>query len=198
MFQELKVVIGEQPPPDVDVSKFEEALGKFFAALETAMGNMQGKDEGTADLRQKLDVIHNEIKSLDVGGRPSTPPSTDPNHVGEAVLEKLETLRMDIKDREGVPEDIVAEIVKLREALDRLPSEEIRALGNVGKPQEPKTEEPASVLTVDLSEVHAKLDGFIESFKSQLEKEPVTPKAEIPEVRFLLLRCPDPVVLTFS
>ena len=37
MFRELKVVIDEQPTPDVDVAKFEEALDKSFAALETTI-----------------------------------------------------------------------------------------------------------------------------------------------------------------
>jgi hypothetical protein len=68
MFQELKVVIGEQPAPDVNMSKFEEALGKSFAVLETTIGNLQGKEDGTADLRQRLDAIHDQIKSLGVGG----------------------------------------------------------------------------------------------------------------------------------
>jgi hypothetical protein len=191
MFQELKVVIGEQPQPDLDMSKFEEALGKTFAALETTVGNLQCKDDGTADLRQRLDAIHDEIKSLDVGARPPTPSNTDPNPIGEAVLEKLETLRMDIKNQEGIPEDVVAEIVKLRETLDRLPSGEVRALNNIGKSQEPKAEEPAPVPTVDLLEVHAKLDGLMESLKSQLEKEPVAPKSEIPEVPFPAIQCPE-------
>ena len=198
MFQELKVVIGEQPPPDVDMSKFEEAMGKTFAALETTVGNLQGKGDGTADLRQKLDAIRDEIKSLEVGGRPPAPSNVDPNPIGEAVLEKLETLRMDIKNQEGVPEDVVAEIVKLRETLDRLPPGEIKELKNIGKSQEPRTEEPASVPAVDLSEVHAKLDGLMESFQSQLEKEPAPPMTEIPEVRFLSLQYPDLIVLTLS
>ena len=182
MFQELKVVIGEQPVPDVDMSKFEEALGRSFAALETAVGNLQGKDDGTADLRQKLDAIHDQVKSLEVVGGPSTPSNSDVDPIGEAVLEKLETLRMEIKNQEGLPKDIMVEISKLREVLDRLPPEDIHTLRNVRKSEESATEEPASAPAVDLSEVHAKLDGLIESLKLQLEKEPAAPKIEIPEV----------------
>ena len=182
MFQELKVVIGEQPVSDVNMSKLEEALDKSFAALETTISNTQGKEDGAADVRWKLDAIHDQIKSLDVEARIIAPSNADPNPIGEAVLEKLETLRMEIKNREGVPEDMMAEIAKLREALDRLPREDIRELKNVGKSQETKMEEPALVPTVDLSEVHAKLDGLVENLKSQLEKEPVTQKIEIPEV----------------
>lgn len=180
MFQELKVVIGEQPVPDVNMSKFERALDKSLAALETTIGNLQSKDDGTVDLRRQLDVIRDEIQSLDVGGRPSTPSNADANPIGEAVLEKLETLRMEIKNREGSPEDIVAEIAKLREAIDLLPG----ALSGMEKSQEPTTEVPAEVPAVDLSEVHTKLDELIQGFKSQLSKEPTAPKIEIPEVRF--------------
>ena len=71
----------------------------------------------------------------------------------------------------------------LREVLDRLPPGEIGALRNVGKSQEPATEEePPSAPAVDLSEVHAKLDGLVEGLKSQLTMEPAAPKIEIPEV----------------
>jgi hypothetical protein len=104
MFQELKVVIGEQPASEVDMSKFEEALGKTSSALETTIGNLQGDGDGVADLRQKLDAIRDQIASLDVGG---TSTNTDPDPIGDAVLEKLETLRMEIKNREGLPDDIV-------------------------------------------------------------------------------------------
>lgn len=182
MFQELKVVIGEQPLPDVDMSKFEEALGRSFAALETAVGNLQGKDDGAADLRQKLDAIHDQVKYLEAVGGASTPSNLDASPVGEAVLEKLETLRMEIKNQEALPKDIMVEISKLREVLDRLPPEETHTLRNVGKSQESTTEEPVPAPTVDLSEVHAKLDELIESLKMQLTKEPATPKIEIPEV----------------
>ena len=181
MFQELKVVIGEQPVPDVDMSKFEEALDRSFAVLETTVGNLQGKDDGTADLRQKLDAIHDQVKSLEVQGR-TTPSNSDPNPIGEAVLDKLETLRTEIKDQKGLPEDVMAEITKLREVLDRLPPGETTALRNVGKSQGSTTEEPTSAPVVNLTEVHAKLDGLIESLKSQLAKEPAAPKIEIPEV----------------
>ena len=181
MFQELKVVIGEQPAPDVNMSKFEEALDKSFTVLETTIGNLQGKDE-TTDLRQKLDAIHNQIKSLDVGGRTSTPSSSGVYPIGEALLEKLETLRVEIKEQAGLPEDTMVEIAKLREALDRLPPGEVGELRNIGKSQEFATEEPASAPTVDLSEVHAKLDGLIEGLKSQLAKGPAAPTIEIPEV----------------
>jgi len=182
MFQELKVVIGEQPAPDVNMSKFEEALDKSFAVLETAIGSLQGKDDGTAGLRQKLDAIHDQIKSLDLGGRTSTPSNLDAGPISETVLEKLETLRVEIKDQAGLPEDAMVEIAKLREALDRLPPGEIGTLRDIGKSQESTTEEPASTPTMDLSEVHAKLDGLTESLKSQLTKEPAAPKVEIPEV----------------
>jgi hypothetical protein len=174
MFQELKTVIGEQPAPDVNMSKFEEALEKYFAALETTIGNLQSKDDGTADLKRELEAIREEIKSLDVGGRPSTPSNLDANPIGEAVLEKLETLRMEIKNREGLPEDVVAEIAKLREAMDLLPLERIEALD--GKSQKPATEELASATAVDLLEVHAKLDELIQGLRSQ------PTKIEIPEV----------------
>ena len=191
MFQELKVVIDEQPVSDVDMSKFEEALDKSFAALETTIGNLQGKDDGVVDLRQRLDAIHDQIKSLDIG-RSSMPPDPDPNPIGEAVLEKLETLRMEIKNQEGLPEDIVVEIANLREALNRLPPREIVELRNVGKSRESTSEEPATPMpTVDLSEVHVKLDELIESLKSQPEKEVAIPNIEIPEVclcGFVLLR----------
>ena len=184
MFQELKAVIGEQPAPEVDVSKFQEALDKSFAALETTIGNLQGKDDGMADLSRKLEMIHDQVKSLDIGGMSMTPSNTEPSPIGEAVLEKLESLRTEIKNREGLPEDIAAEFSKLREALDRLPPKEIVELKNVGKSQEPTTEEPTSVSTVDLSEVHAKLDGLVEGLKAQPAKELTTQKIEIPEVRF--------------
>ena len=183
MFQDLTVVVGDQPTPDVDMSRFEEALDKFFAALETTIGNVQGKDDGMADLKQKLDVIHDQIKSLDVGRSP-TPSNPDPNPIGDAVLEKLETLRMEIKNQEGFPEDIVDEIAKLREALDRLPSAGIVELKNVGKSQELTSETPPPAPTVDLSEVHMKLDELMESLKSQPAKELVAANIEIPEVRF--------------
>ena len=184
MFQELKVVIGEQPAQEVNVSKLEEALGKYFATLETTIGNLQSKDGGTADLKRELDAIRDEIKSLDIGGRPSTPPNAGENPIGEAVLEKLETLRMEIKNQEGLPEGVVAEIAKLREALDLLPLERIEAPGDVGKSQEPTEGKPPSVPAVDLSEVHVKLDELIQGLNSQLTKEPTTPKIEIPEVLF--------------
>jgi len=196
MFQELKVVIGEQPVPDVNMSKFEEALDRSFAALETTVGNLQGRDDGTADLRQKLDAIRDQVKSLEVQGRAATPSNLDANPIGEAVLDKLETLRMEIKDQKGLPEDVMAEITKLREVLDRLPPGEIVALRNVGKSQESTTEETASAPIVDLAEVHAKLDGLIENLKSQLAKEPAASKIEIPEVRFAVLRYRDSVTLT--
>ena len=196
MFQELKVVIGEQPAPDVNMSKLEEALDKSFATLETTVGNLQSKDDGTVDLKRELDVIRDEIKSLDIRGGPSTPSNADTNHIGDAVLEKLETLRMEVKNRERFPDEIVTEIAKLREALDLLPVEGIKALNDVDRSQKTTTGEPASVPAVDLSEVHAKLDEFIQGFKSQLTKEPTTPKIEIPEVRFADLECPDPVALT--
>lgn len=194
MFEELKVVIGEQPAPDVDVSKFEEALGKSFAVLETTIGNLQHNDDGKAYLKEELDAIRDGIKSLDVGGRLSAPSNMDTNPIGEAVLEKLETLRMDIKNREGLPEGIMAEVTKLREALNLLPLEKIEALGgSIGKSQEPTTEEPVSTPAVDLSEVHAKLDELIEGLKSQLTREPTTPKIEIPEVRFVVSGFPDSI-----
>ena len=182
MFQELKVVIGEQPVPDVDMSKFEEALDKSFAALETTVGSLQGKDDGAADLRQKLDAIHDQVKSLEVQAKTTTRSDSDANTIGEAVLDKLETLRTEIENQKGLPEDIMAEIAKLREVSDRLPPGEITALRNVGKSQELTTEEPALAPVVDLTEVHAKLDGLIESLESQLAKEPAAPKVEIPEV----------------
>ncbi|KAF9649853.1 hypothetical protein BDM02DRAFT_1731692 [Thelephora ganbajun] len=186
MFQELKVVTGEQPAPEVNMSKFQEALDKSFTALETTIGNLQGKGEGMIDLRQKLDAIQDQIKSLGVAGGSSTPLNTDPSPIGETVLEKLETLRMEIKDQEGLPEDILVEITKLREALDRLPPGDIAGLRNIGKSQESNTEGPASAPTVDLSEVHAKLDELMEDFKSQLAREPVTPKVEIPELQDIM------------
>lgn len=182
MFQELKVVIGEQPVPDVNMTKFEEALDKSLAALEATVGNLQGRDDGTADLRERLDAIHDQVKSLEVKGRSATPSNSDATPLGEAVLEKLEALRAEIKNQNGLPEDIVVEISKLREVLDRLPPGEIGALRNVGKSQESTQEEQTRVATPDLSEVHAKLDGLIESLKSQPAKEPATPKIEIPEV----------------
>lgn len=182
MFQELKVVIGEQPVSDVDMSKFEEALDKSFAALETTVGSLQGKDDGTADLRQKLDAIHDQVKSLEVQGRAVANSDPDANPIGEAVLDKLEALRTEIENQKGLPEDIMTEIAKLREAVDRLPPGEVSVLRNVGKSHESTTEEQALAPTVDMTEVHAKLDGLIESLKSQLEKEPAAPKIEIPEV----------------
>ena len=186
MFQELKVVVDEQPMPDLDMSRLEEALGKSFAALETTIGNLQGSDDGVADLRQKLDAIHDQIKSLDIGRRPPTPSNPGPDPVGEAVLEKLDMLRMEIKNQEGLPEDIVVEIAKLREALDRVPPGEIAELRNVGKSQESPSEEEAPALPVDLSEVHMKLDELIETLNSQPAKESVVPNIEIPEVRFVV------------
>lgn len=198
MFQELKVVIGEQPAPAVDMSRFEEALDNSFAALEATIGNLQNKDGGAADLNWKLDVIRDEIKSLDVGGGPSIPSNTDTNPVGEAVLEKLETLRMEIKNREGLPQGIVAEISRLREALDLLPLEGIEALNAIGKSQKPTTEDPASVHDVDLSGVHEKLDDLIQGLKSQLTKEPTAPKIEIPEVRSVVPRFSDSSAFTPS
>lgn len=180
MFQELKVVIGEQPTPDVNMSKFEEAIEKSFATLEMTIGNLQGKDDGTTDLNRKLDDIRDEIKSLDTGGRPPIPSNADTNPFGEAVLDKLETLRMEIKSREGFPEGIMAEIAKLREALDLLPQ---KALNDIGKSQKPTTEGPDSVHAVDLSEVHVKLDELILGLTSHPTKEPTIPKIEIPEVR---------------
>ena len=183
MFQELNVVIGERPAPEVNMSKFEEVLDKSFAALETAVGNLQGKDDGMVDLRQKLDTIHDQIKSLEVRERDTAPLNSDANPIAEAMLEKLEMLRMEIKNQEGLPEGIVAEMVKLREVLDRLPPGEIGALRNAGKSQESATEEESpSAPAVDLSEVHAKLDGLVEGLKSQLTMEPAAPKIEIPEV----------------
>ena len=181
MFQQLKVVIDEQPTPDVDVAKFEEALDKSFAVLETTIGNLQGKDDGMVDLRQKLDTIHDQIKSLDVG-KSMTPSDPDPNPIGEAALEKLEMLRMEIKNKEGLPESIVVEIAKLREVLDRLPSGEITELRNVTKSQESTLEGHAPAPAVDLSGVHEKLDELIENLKLQPAKEPAVPNIEIPEV----------------
>ena len=186
MFQELNVVIGEQPVREVDTSKFEEALDKSFVALETAVENLHGRDNETAGLREKLDAIHEQVKALEVLGKPAPPSNPDVSPVGEAVLDKLETLRMEIKDQKGLPENVVAEIAKLRELLDRLPPEDITALQNVGRSQEPTSEEQIPAPAVDLSEVHAKLDGVIESLKLQLAKEPAPPKVEIPEVRAVL------------
>lgn len=183
MFQELKVVIDEQPAPDVDVSKFEEALDKSFAALTTTIGNLQGNDDGMVDLRERLDAIHGQIKSLDVGGGYSTPSNADPNPIGEAVLEKLEMLRTEIRNQEGLPEDVVVGIAKLREVLDRLPPGEIAELRNVAKSQESTLEGLAPVPAVDLSEVHMKLDELIGGLKSQPSKEAAAPNIEIPEVR---------------
>jgi predicted nuclease with TOPRIM domain len=117
--------------------------------------------------------------------------NSDANPIGEAVLEKLETYEWKSRTRRGYPEDIMAEISKLREVLDRLPPGEIGALRNRWKSQELTTEEPASAPTVDLAEVHAKLDGLIESLKSQLAKEPAAPKIEIPEVWFAVSHCCD-------
>jgi hypothetical protein len=189
MFQELKVVIGEQPVQEVDMSKFEEALDKSFAALETTVESLHGRHGGTPELREKLDAIHEQVKSLEALGKTAPPSNPDVNPVGEAVLEKLETLRMEINDQKGLPENVVAEIAKLRELLDRLPPEEVTALRNVGKSQE-----PTPVPVVDLSEVHSKLDGVIESLKLQLAKEPAAPKVEIPEVRGVL--CPSDWLLS--
>jgi len=183
MFQELKVVIDEQPTPDVDVSKFEEALEKSFTALEATIGNLQGKDDGTVDLRERLDAIHEQIKSLDVGRGPPTPSNSDPNPIGEAVFEKLQMLQIEIKRWEGLPEDIMGEVTKLREALDRLPPAEIVGLRNVAKSQEQAPEGLALVPTVDLSEVHTKLDELVEGLKLQPAKKPTAPGIEIPEVR---------------
>ena len=180
MFQELKVVIGEQPTPDVDVSKFEKALDKSFAALETTIGNLWGRDDGIADLGQKLGAIHDQIKSLDISTSP-TALNPDPNPIGEAVLGKLETLRMEIKNQERLPDDIMVEIARLREALDRLPPGEIVGLRNIGTSQESTSKEP-QVIAADLSEVHTKLDELIDNLKSQSAKEPTAPKIEIPEV----------------
>ena len=132
------------------------------------------------DLRERLDAIHGQIKSLDVGRGSS---NTDPNHIGDAVLEKLELVRMEIKNQEGLPEDVVVEISKLREALDRLPSGEVAELRNVAKSRESTSEGLAPAPTVDLSEVHAKLDELIGGFESQPSKEPGAPNIEIPEVR---------------
>ena len=185
MFQELNVVIGERPAPEVNMSKFEEVLDKSFAALETAVGNLQGKDDGMVDLRQKLDTIHDQIKSLEVRERDTAPLNSDANPIVEAVLEKLDMLRMEIKNQEGLPEGIVAEIVKLREVLDRLTPGEITELRNVTKSQESASEGLALAPTVDLSEVHTKLDELIGGLKSQPAKEPATPNIEIPEVGVL-------------
>ena len=91
MFQELKVVIDEQPTPDVDVAKFEQALDKSFAALETTIGNLQGKDDGMVGLRERLDVIHSQIKSPDAGRRFSTPSGTHSNPIGDSVPERNAT-----------------------------------------------------------------------------------------------------------
>ena len=184
MFQELKVVIDEQPTPDVDVVKFEEALDKSFAALETTIGNLQGKDDEMLDLRERLDAIHGQIKSLDVA-RSQTPSNAGPNPIGDAVLEKLEMLRMEIKNQERLPEDVMVEISRLREVLDCLPPGEITELRNVTKSQESASEGLALAPTVDLSEVHTKLDELIGGLKSQPAKEPATPNIEIPEVGVL-------------
>lgn len=178
MFQELKVVIGEQPVQEVGMSGFEEALDRSFAALETTVESLHGRNDGAAELREKLDAIHEQVKSLEALGNTVPPSNPDVNPVGEAVLEKLETLRTEIKEQKGLPENLMAEITKLREALDCLPPEEFTALRNVGTSQE-----PTPVPTVDLSEVHAKLDGVLESLKLQFAKEPAAPKVEIPEVR---------------
>ena len=185
MFQELEVVIGGQPTPDVDVSRFEETLGKSFAALETTIGNLQREDDGMVDVRRKLDVIHDDIRSLDVGRGTSAPLDPEPNQVGEAVLEKLENLRTEIKGQEGLPEEFVMEIAKLREVLDRLPSGGIAELRNVAKSQELASEGAELASAVELSEVHAKLDELIESLKSQSTREPVVQNIEIPDVCFL-------------
>lgn len=181
MFQELRVVVGEQPTADVDMVKFEEVLDKSFAALETTIGNLQGKDDGIADLRQKLDVVHDQIRSLDLGRRSLPPSIPDPNPIGEAVLEKLEILRMEIKNQEGLPEEVRVEIAKLREVLDR-PPPKVEELRNVGKSQESTSKEPAPALDVDLSDVHTKLDELIGRLKLQPVGEPVAPNVEIPEV----------------
>lgn len=196
MFHQLKVVIGEQPAPDVDVPKFEEALSKSFAALETTIRDLQNKseDEGTADLRQKLDDIRDEIKSLDVGGRPSTLQNANADPISEAVLEKLETLQMEIKNREGLPGDVMAEITKLQKALDLLPG----ALSDIEKSHKPATQKLTLVPALDLSEVHAKLDELIQGLKSQLTKEPTTQRIEIPEVRLVVPGYPDSSTLTLS
>ena len=186
MFQELKVAIGEQPVPDVSMLKFEEALDKTFASLEPTVMNLRGNDDGTADLKRKLDAVHDQIKTLDVGERSS---AMEPNPICQAVLEKLETLRMEIKNLEGFPGDAVGEITKLREALNRLSTKEIETLNNVGKSQEPATEDRA----LDLSGIYAKLDELVDSLKSQLTTEPTTPKVEIPEVRSVASQYRDPV-----
>ena len=183
MFQELNVVIGEQPVREVDTSKFEEALHKSFVAIETAVENLHGGDNRTTGLREKLDAIHEQVKALEVLGKPVRPSNSDVSPVGAEVLEKLETLRMEINDQKWLPENVVAEIAKLRELLDRLPPEDVTALRNVERPQEQTTEERRPAPTIDLSEVHAKLDGVIESLKFQSAKEPDPPKVEIPEVR---------------
>ena len=183
MFQELKVVIDEQPTPDVDVEKFEEALDKSFAALETTIGNLQGKGDGMVGLMERLDAIHGQIKSLDTGRGPPAFSNTNPNPIGEAVLEKLEMLRMEIKNQEGLPEDVVVEISKLREALGHLPPGEIAELRNVAMSRGSASEGLEQAPTVDLSEVHAKLDEVIGGLKSQPVGEPAAPNIEIPEVR---------------
>ena len=134
------------------------------------------------DLRERLDAIHGQIKSLDASKEPSTPSNTDPDRIGDAVLEKLEMLRIEIKSQEGLPEEMAAEVSKLREALDRLPPGEIAELRNIAKSRDSTPEGLAPMSIVDLSEVHTKLDELIGGLKSQPAKEPAAPNIDIPEV----------------